>query len=167
MSQLSLSGVLAGDSLKSMKFGLSAMTELLSKCILLRAWKLALSSGTVLRSITLLKMGIGCPCSRENRLMEVLNGWAFLNFRPMDPLILTISCVPVCGGETEVLLKIGLEESTWRSLRQCWRPEMWSRPCPYGLPPSESGKRARHCTPCSWQSPSVAPPDACPKSLGF
>ena len=80
MTDLSLSGVLAGDTPKSMKFGLLEMTELLPKSTLLRAYMSALLSGTVLRPINLPKMGVECPCLGENQLIEVLNGWALLIF---------------------------------------------------------------------------------------
>ena len=73
MTDLSLSGVLAGDSPKSMKFGFLAMAELRPKSISQQE----LTSATVLRLINLLKMGVGCPCLGKNRLMEVLDGWAF------------------------------------------------------------------------------------------
>ena len=66
MTDLSLSGVLAGDIPKSMKFGLSATTELVPKSIFLCVSALALSSGTVFGPITLLKMGLEGPRSGDN-----------------------------------------------------------------------------------------------------
>ena len=73
MTDLSLSSVLAGDSPKSMKFGLSSATELCLKSILQQYLTSVLSSETVLQLIELLKMGVGFPCSREklsNRSLE-------------------------------------------------------------------------------------------------
>ena len=111
MTDLKLSVVLAGESPKSIKFGLSEMTELLAKSILLRAYTLVLSSGNILRLITLLKMGVGYPCTAGNRLMEASSGSKFLaSRRTMDRLGLTIYCVPVRVEESEVLMQFGL----WR-----------------------------------------------------
>ena len=65
--------------------------------------------GDFLGPITLLKMGVGCPCLAGNRIMEGSSGSAFLaSCVMMDRLGLTISCVPVCVGDSEVLLKVGL-----------------------------------------------------------
>ena len=80
MTDFSLSGVLVGDSPKSMKFVLSVTTKLRTKFVLHQELMSALSSATVFCSITLLKMSVGCPCSGENQLMKVLNGWVFLTF---------------------------------------------------------------------------------------
>ena len=66
MTDLSLSVVLAGDSLKLMKFGLSATTELLLKSILFRLQMSSLSSGIFLGPTILLKMGVECPCMAVN-----------------------------------------------------------------------------------------------------
>ena len=73
MTDLILSGVLAGDSPKSMNFGIYETTELLPKSITQKELTLALTLATVLHLIALLKMGVECPCSGENKFMEVLN----------------------------------------------------------------------------------------------
>ena len=80
MKDLSLSGMLVGDSLKSTKFGILATTVLRRKYIPQRELTFALFSATVLRLITLLKTGVGGPSSGENRVMDFLNGLAFLTF---------------------------------------------------------------------------------------
>ena len=59
----------------------------------------------------MLKMGVECPCTTENRLIEVLSGSVFLSScATMDRPELTISCVPVRVGELEVPMKFEL----WR-----------------------------------------------------
>ena len=68
-----------------------------------------LSSGTVLGPITLLKIGVGCPCTAGNWLIEASSGSAFLaSSGMMDRLGMKIYCVPVRVGELEVLMKFGL-----------------------------------------------------------
>ena len=67
--------------------------------------------GTVLGTITLLKIGVECPCTDRNKLMGASSGSDFLTFCGiMDRLGLTISCVPVRVGELEVPMKFEL----WR-----------------------------------------------------
>ena len=86
MTDLSLSVVLAGNSSKSMKFGLSATTELLTKSILLRAQTSALYPETVLGPINLLKMDVGCTFTEKNLLMRASSGSEFLALvTMMDP----------------------------------------------------------------------------------
>ena len=71
----------------------------------------ALSPETVLGPITLLKTGVGFPCTDENRLMGASSGWSFLPlYTMMDRLGLTISWFLVPVGDSEVLMKSGL----WR-----------------------------------------------------
>ena len=109
MKDLSLSVVLAGDSLKSMNFGLSLSTELLTKSILSRAYTSDIFPKTVLGPITFLKIDVGCPCTSKIWLMGALSGPAFLaSVAVMDCLGLTISWFPVRVGESEVLLKLGI-----------------------------------------------------------
>ena len=103
MTDLILSSLLAGDSPKSMKVGLSVMTKLRLKSIPEQELTSALLSETVLQPITLLKMGVRCPCMGENKLMVVLNGWAFLTlWGPLDLLGLPISWILMRIGGAKV-----------------------------------------------------------------
>ena len=72
MTDLSLSGVLAGDRPKSMKFGLLASMELLLKSILLCTYTLVLLSGTVLRTDCLTENG-----RRGAMFWEKIDSWKF------------------------------------------------------------------------------------------
>ena len=74
--------------------------------------------GTVLQHIALLKLGVGCRCPGENQLIEVLNGWAFLNFwGPMDPLGLPISWILMQVERLEVPLLVII-----------WVVDLWDTP---------------------------------------
>ena len=54
-------------------------------------------------------MDVECPFTSENKLMGVSSGVLFLAlFAMMDRLGLIISCVPVCAGDMEVLLELGI-----------------------------------------------------------
>ena len=109
MKDLILSAVLAGDSSKSKKFGLSATTELLAKFILLRVLMSALSLETVLRPIKLPKMDVECPCTDKIRLMGASSGSDFLALvAMMERLGLTIYWFSSHVGYMKVLLKHGL-----------------------------------------------------------
>ena len=106
---LNSSTVWVGESPKSMNFGVSQKMELLAKFILSCGLTSATSAETVSTPITPLKSDVECPFTAENPLMEVSNGSAFLPLLViLGWLELKISWFPICVGEMDVAMNVGL-----------------------------------------------------------
>ena len=103
--------MLAGESPKSMQFGLSPRTELLTRFILSRALKSATSPGTASKPINPPNKDVEWPFTAKDSSIGVLNGSAFLPlFAIMGRLGLITSWFPKRNGEVELRLEPGLGE---------------------------------------------------------